>query len=1405
MNAPEQRVLRVPLSRSQQNLYNGVLQDGNPALYLIGKSYRFHPLELTPFLAALEATILESAGQLCVLETSATETGYPALVPRLQFDDIVCVHSDDHRQSDQTPRGDDELKRAWSSGILGKPLVRYTVLTDEDGQVSGLDVHTHHILVDGGATAIIEADLARHLTAGRPADVPSLTAGLTKLTQAHHREAAKVEESLQRLADAVQRELADEARYGGHGQDTSDVPGMAAKGILDEMVKISGGAYDAILALSETKQVPLNVLVAAAAVAVDASLRQSTEGLLVHPVDNRFGDPDLNVATCLVNSVAHAVRFSPFASVQDVVRMLDRGYVKAVRRRWFREEHYRRMYLAINRTSHVEALTLNFIRQACAPDLRPFLSEAPVATDIGPVEGMTVACVLDEDQRTLDLAIWNRADLPPHRRHHRVAERIAAALESMAAMWDQPIAMTVDEWFGVSPDGARRQGDWAIGTVPTAPAWFLDAAGDVHRILESRPYVSHWVTWLVQIGAVPGDVLVFTDDNTDRTIDLLIACHLAGCGYSVCDTPDQISLRANAIADHVDGVAAHVVDMGAVQLPASMSDELQQLLNERITRVAQDVSLATKTAYVMPTSGSTGQPKLVRISHGSLALFCAAVRRAYGWGPHDTILQCAPLTSDISVEEIFGGAICGSELARSTGMKTGDLDALARDLVDEKATVVDLPTAVWHLICEDDDAIDTLRRSHLRQIVIGGEAIRPSAVDKWLDSGASQEISLVSTYGPTETTVVVTYLPIAGDGTTVTAGARLRLGRPVVPNSVFIAFGEVVIVGDLVSAGYLGTDDRSFGTVTTSDGSRRRAFATADRVTLDAEDFPVFAGRKDAIVKISGKRVDIAEVTRRIYADPAVSDVAVELHDGRLGVWFETRHTREAAEDAAAAERIRLILVSSGVSTFFVVGVPSIPRKPNGKVDSDNLRTMPQFVNTVLGNAGAGEKAAGLAEVWSRHLGRTIRPDSSLLGEGVGSLDLIRILPDTRRYLGRHVSILDLISADTAANLIDDASAADAWMDVDTAAEIEGDLTSLWPDRPAAELSVKQSPNSSETLVVMGASGVLGTGFAQAVLELRRSGVPCPDVVLVTRSKLPEHNPWAALRSIDGVRIEQLSAEFGRSELEALIHDTRAGTVVNCIGNTNVLVPYRELRPANVGLVSAITEACASNAAKLVHLSTFVVNADVTAPRVTDPRDAPYPYAASKSLAELVVAGSPQALDFTIVRLPRVLGEDYQLHDSADILLSVVDACNALQAFPSLTLTEEVTTGRAVANAILGRLAASAESTELGRGITVVRGEAVEYGEFLSGYAFDELDVAEWKYRLDESDWAKNNPRRWSVVDAWLGLGMRLGARSYAEYLADYPTIALGVDSVAELAAPPQSLRSLVAHGFSRSPEAVVG
>ncbi|MGH3724452.1 MAG: AMP-binding protein [Mycobacterium sp.] len=1396
--ALEPRVDRVPLSRSQQNIYNGALQADDPGLYLIGKSYRFHPQDMAAFWAALEATIAGNPVQLCVLEARQEAAGYPDLVRRLEFGDIVRIASDDE---DLTNRSEEELVRSWFPDLHTKPLLRYTVRTDEEAFVVGLDIQAHHLLLDGGAVGVLEGDLARYLTGGDAVDIPCISAGMAKLSAAHVRESAKSDESLRRLARAVQDELADAAQHAGQGPIAEHTPASAAKGILRESTTLSGKAFDAIVALSEAKQVPLNILVAAAAVAVDASLRQSTATLLIHAVDNRFGDPDLDVATCLVNSIAHPVRFAAFASVHDVVRALDRDYVKASRRRWLREEQYRRMYLAINRTAHIEALTFNFIRETCAPALRPFLVDAPIPTAIGPVEGMTVSCILNENDRTLTLSIWQRADMAEESAHRWIAERIAAALGSMDSLWDKPIAMTVNEWFGIGPDGALRRGDESVRTPrPLAPAWFVDTSGGVASFLARRPFVDSWIAWLVRSGAKSGDILVCVDDDTDKTIDLLIASHLAGCGYSVCDSVEEIPLRKNSIAAYTEGAAVRDVDVAAIPLATDVDDELRQLVAQRIEQVARDIGLAARTAYVMATSGSTGEPKLVPISHGSLAMFSDAVRSAYRWAADDTILQCAPLTSDISVEEIFGAAVSGTTLVRSAAVKSGNFDALRRDIADGP-TLIDLPTAVWHLVCEDSDALVAIADSNIRQVVVGGEAIRPSAVDKWINSGVSQHISLISSYGPTETTVVVTQLPIISDGPDHGIAGWLRLGKPVLPNTVFIAFGEVVIVGDTVSAGYLGTDSTSFGAVTTTDGVTRRAFATADRVEFDEEEFPVFAGRRDAIVKISGKRVDTAAVIRRIAEDVAVVDVGVGAHNGGLAVWFQTACTREGLEDNEVATRIGRALVSLGVSSFFVVGVPRIPRKPNGKIDNDSLRSMPQFVDAVPDEAEIGETAAGLARIWSRHLGRMIHADSSLLGAGIGSLDLIKILPDTRKYLGRQLSILDLISADSAAYLAAVGAAAEELAAVDTADEIGADLERLLMTRPETTLPdmtlrARRSRDCRDgSIVVLGASGIVGTGFARAVRDLKHEGALPSEVVLVTRSEHSDIGPWSALRDVDGVRIHNAGPCFGPGALDALLRETGARTLINCIGNTNMLAPYRDIRDANVEWVSAAVRACAAGGVRLVHMSTYVVNACAAAPRVTDPREALYPYAASKALAELVVAGSPAELDFTLVRLPRVLGSADQLSASADVLVSIVDACIALGACPSVALSEEVTTGADAAKRILGMLQ---EAPALGRGITVLRGTEVPYTEFLGGYGLHEVDLREWRRRLDLSEWATRNPRRWSVIDAWAGLGMKLGSRTYAEFLSDYATIALDVGPGAELVAAPESLRDLLEQGRSR-------
>ncbi|MGY4712714.1 AMP-binding protein [Mycolicibacterium sp. CBM1] len=1382
----------IPLSRSQQNIYSGVLQDGDPALYLVARRYQLRRLQVAVLRSALHATILKNPVQLCVLRQTSRDGAYPDLVPMLCVDDIVSVVHDAQSRVDD---GAGQLQRGWVHSIYGVPLVRYVIRTDRDGYACGLDAFTHHILLDGGATGIIEADLGDYLSAGCPAEMPSVAAGVAQVAAAHRRETSRVQDAHRRLTETLRGELSADARL-CYGQNSAETSATATRAVRRDSVRLGGAGYASLVDLSESTGIPLNVLVATAAVAVDASTRHSTASLLIHATDNRFGEPDLDVATCLVNSVPQPTWFPPFASVHDVARILDRGYVRAMRRKWLREEHYRRIYLAVNRTSHVTALTLNFLREPCAASLRRHLREAPVTTAIGPVETTTVACVLDDEEQILDVTVWTRDDFPQS--GVGVAGRIAAVLEAMPTTWHQPLAATVGEWFGIEDDGTRSRPESARpGRSPSpspmaSQAWFLDGTGAVRSDLRQGLHVDEWIAWLVRTAVKPGDVVVFTDDDTDKTVALLVACHLAGCGYSVCDTPDDLPARANAIAAQGEGVSAHIVDIAGWVATGALAADAQEVVARRVDHVAADPQLGARTAYFMPTSGSTGQPKLVRVSHESLSVFSHAIVQAYGWTAEDTVLQCAPLTSDISVEEIFAATLCGARIVRSAAMKAADLQGLSDDVRARRVTVVDLPTAVWHLLCDDEQAMATIRCSQLRQVVVGGEAIRSGAVDRWIALTVGKNISLISSYGPTEATVASTYLPIVSGGRALDVHARSRLGRPVVPGSVYCAFGEVVIVGESVASGYLGVESAGFGVVTSADGTRRRAFATADRVVVDEDGFPVLKGRRDAVVKVAGRRVDTAEVTRRVAAALDVTDVAVEINDDSLGVWFATSRTRAGTDDAAAAARIRTIVGGMGVPSFTVAGVPGIPRRTNGKIDSATLRSLSP-ISGAAQDPAVDERATGLAMMWSRRLGRDITADSSLLDEGVGSLDLIRILPHTRRYLARHMTILDLISADTATNLVADMCRPFSWLDATTAAEIEQDLAAV-PEKRSRTARQHDRPapgRGQRPILVLGGSGILGTGFAEAAMDVIESA-PVPDEwVFVTRSPVPEREPWLSLRRHPSVRLEVCPGRLGPQDLERLLDDTDAATVVNCIGNTNVLVPYRELRPANVELVSVAAQVCAGRNARLVQLSTFVVTGDVTAPQVIDPREAPYPYAASKAMAELIVAHSSE-LDFTIARLPRVLGQPEQMAGGADILTAVADACLALCAHPAVTVTEEVTTGRAAARAILDALSECGAVTKPGRALTVVHGQPVAYRDFLAQSGGDELDAVDWKRRLDASVWARRNPRRWSAIDAWFTLGMHLGSRTYAEYLGELSSIDLGLGPTAELRTEPVALPELM-------------
>ncbi|MBG0779767.1 MAG: amino acid adenylation domain-containing protein, partial [Desulfotignum balticum] len=318
-------------------------------------------------------------------------------------------------------------------------------------------------------------------------------------------------------------------------------------------------------------------------------------------------------------------------------------------------------------------------------------------------------------------------------------------------------------------------------------------------------------------------------------------------------------------------------------VPILMDRDLPGVANMPETNPETPVA-PENAAYIIYTSGSTGLPKGVVIEHASLTSFTKAAADLYEIQPSDRILQFASISFDASVEEIFPALYSGASLV----IKPRDIVHTPSEFFSycakEQITIVDLPTAYWHMLT---DSLETLRiPDPLRLVIIGGDAADPERVEKWRRH-APGFVRLVNTYGPTETTVAVTFADL--DQKSEETG-EVPIGRPF-PNvnlcilnhfnqpSPFGVAGELYIGGPQTARGYLNrpelTRDR-FVPVADA-GQDTLFFKTRDRTLLTPSGQIVFKGRMDRQVKIRGFRVEPGEIEKTATLYPGIEDCAVTV------------------------------------------------------------------------------------------------------------------------------------------------------------------------------------------------------------------------------------------------------------------------------------------------------------------------------------------------------------------------------------------------------------------------------------------------------------------------------------------------------------------------------------------------
>ena len=359
-------------------------------------------------------------------------------------------------------------------------------------------------------------------------------------------------------------------------------------------------------------------------------------------------------------------------------------------------------------------------------------------------------------------------------------------------------------------------------------------------------------------------------------------------------------------------------------------------------------------AYVVYTSGSTGEPKGVGITHRSLVTFARDVADRLGLGAADRFLQFASPSFDVLAEELFPSWLAGGAVATSTGhIVTGQVGLL--ELVErERVTVIELPTAYWHEWVRELDRLGRSLPSHLRLVIIGGERVLPDRLTAWRRHG----VPLMHVYGLTEATCSSTFfrldpadpvhdwpnLPIG----TPLPSADLRVLNSQLGRTPKGGTGELYIGGISLARGYVGrpglTADRF---VADPDPAHpgQRLYRTGDLVRRRADGNLEFISRVDTQIHIRGFRVEPAEVESALSRHPDVGESVVHLYeptaaDRRLVAYVVAR-----PGSTVGARELRQFL-ESRLPPYMVpsafVELDALPLSPNGKVDRDRLPAPPE-------------------------------------------------------------------------------------------------------------------------------------------------------------------------------------------------------------------------------------------------------------------------------------------------------------------------------------------------------------------------------------------------------------------------------------------------------------------------------
>ncbi len=553
---------------------------------------------------------------------------------------------------------------------------------------------------------------------------------------------------------------------------------------------------------------------------------------------------------------------------------------------------------------------------------------------------------------------------------------------------------------------------------------------------------------LIEKGIGKGDVVAIYDQRRLDVIVALISIMNAGAAYTIVEVSDNptrdLARLADLQADLVVSPTAYRemllhADLSRTDLAredrtckalASLGFDVDRHASvERCTHLVRPVTLEPDdVAYVLYTSGSSGKPKGVEVTHGNCQHYVAGLFERLSLRSGLSYVHVSSLAADLGNTSILASLSSGGNLHIISDEVKLNAALFADYIKTAQIDVVKVTPGHWRSLSSSLSAFQSLQIPYL---ILGGETLTLEFAREILTAGHCQ--TLINHYGPTEATVGVSACVIRQLADLEQfAGDSVPIGKPMGETVMLVkdsqgqlhttdAEGELFIGGPAVAKGYRDEPERTAQSFVTDLAVAGRFYRTGDVCVIDSHGYLTFKGRRDLQVKISGFRIELPHVETVLNAQ--LTDIsAVSVH----GITLKKNKKLVAAllqpglateielagvtQIAAMREQLADHLPDHMVPSL-VVNMQAFPLNANGKVDRKALeqRIISALAQTddsdlLADDSSENQLTQDIRLAWRNHLELgQFGNDDSFFEAGGNSIDAIQVISELQ-VKGYHIT-----------------------------------------------------------------------------------------------------------------------------------------------------------------------------------------------------------------------------------------------------------------------------------------------------------------------------------------------------------------------------------------------------------------